>query len=165
MSRRSKTVFSVAGAAITAMIVYHLFGAPIADRVVCRNQLSCIGFAIRLYRQDHSGSCPSNLENLEDIAYGLSKPILHCPGASSQKRTLGESPHEDDYVYVYWPQLLPDMPKTLPGGYPIVYDAKLSNHKGKGINILLVDGSVMWDERARWLTHFAAEHPGTVPPK
>jgi prepilin-type processing-associated H-X9-DG protein len=116
-----------------------------------------------IYRHDHGGSYPPNLE---DIDNGITlKGILHCPGSPSQPQTIGESPHRSDYVYVYWPQLLPDRAKTLPGGYPIVYDAKLSNHKGKGVNILLVDGSVIWDERARWLTHFAAEHPEVIVPK
>jgi prepilin-type processing-associated H-X9-DG protein len=161
MSRRSKIIVSVVGAAITAMIFYHMFGAPIADRVVCRNQLSCLGFVIRFYRDTHSGSYPSKLE---DIEKGLLNGLLHCPGPPSQTQTIGKSPHENDYVYVYWPQLLSDSAKTLPGGYPIVYDAKLSNHNGKGINILLVDGSVIWDERARWLTHFAVEHPEIILP-
>jgi len=155
-------VFLVVGAAITAMIVYHLFGAPIADRVVCRNQLRSIGCGIRLYREAHDGSYPSNLEDFEN---GLLKPLLHCPGSRSQTQTIGESPHENDYVYVHWPQLLPDMAKTLPGGYPLVYDARLSNHNGKGINILLVDGSVIWDEGARWLTRFAVEHPEIILPR
>ncbi len=162
MSRGLKTVSLVVGAAITAMVVYLFLAPSITERYRCRHQLGSIGCAIRLYRQTHSGLYPSNLE---DIDNGLLKPLLHCPGSTLQTQTIGESPYESDYVYVHWPQLLPDSAKTLPGDYPIVYDARLSNHNGKGINILLVDGSVIWDQRARWLTHLAAQHHGIILPK
>ena len=51
-----------------------------------------------------------------------------------------------------------------------MYDRRLSNHGGKGINVLLVDvvnayegirGPTFWfwDEDAKWLREFARGHP------
>jgi prepilin-type processing-associated H-X9-DG protein len=45
------------------------------------------------------------------------------------------------------------------GGYPVMYDCSLENHHGRGINILMLDGSVRWDPGAAWLRQFASQHP------
>lgn len=39
-----------------------------------------------------------------------------------------------------------------------MYDRHLSNHNGKGINILMVDGTVKWDPKAEWLKKFISDH-------
>jgi hypothetical protein len=64
--------------------------------------------------------------------------------------------------------------RAVPGDYPLMYDRRLANHGGKGINVLLVEqtvsaaspgspgsfrGQFFWDEGARWLQQFVREHP------
>ena len=63
-----------------------------------------------------------------------------------------------NYFFVDWSKL-PDGPGTSPGKYPLMYDRRLSNHDGRGINILMADGSIEWDSNAEWLKKFAADHP------
>jgi hypothetical protein len=68
-----------------------------------------------------------------------------------------------DYTYVYWPE-----GTNTPITYPLLYDRRLSNHAGRGINVLLVQGThhrkgapgtILWDPEADWLKGFAREHP------
>jgi hypothetical protein len=46
----------------------------------------------------------------------------------------------------------------------VIYDAKFSNHGGRGINIKMSDNSVMFDEGGKWLKAFAASHPNAKIP-
>jgi prepilin-type processing-associated H-X9-DG protein len=154
MRGKSKIILLVLGIAITVVVV-SLVGASITKRK-CRNQLRSIGCAIELHRETHHGLYPSNLGEMEN---GLVKPVLHCPGVHS--RGQGEA----DYIYVKWPEQTSDASNSLPAEYPVVYDSRLSNHQGKGINVLLVDGSVIWDEQGRWLSQFASDHHGIILPK
>lgn len=68
-----------------------------------------------------------------------------------------------NYFFVDWSKL-PDEPGTSRGKYPLIYDRRLSNHDGRGINILMVDGSIVWDSNVDWLKKFAAEHPNAKLP-
>jgi hypothetical protein len=65
-----------------------------------------------------------------------------------------------DYVYINWSQIL-DTTETdwRSGEYPLFYDRRMSNHKGRGINVVLTNGYVFWDSNAKWLKEFAAKHP------
>lgn len=96
---------------------------------------------------------------------GIAQPVLRCPGVRMQTQGSGDLAHQGDYIYINWGQPLVDTTESLASRYPIVYDAKLSNHKGKGINILLLDGSVIWDEGAHWLYLFATKHKDIPLPK
>ena len=74
-----------------------------------------------------------------------------------------------DYFYLHWPSV-----SGVYTNYPLMYDRRLSNHSGRGINILLVEqtvnpasppspesyhGQFFGDEGAKWLQAFAKEHP------
>jgi prepilin-type processing-associated H-X9-DG protein len=48
--------------------------------------------------------------------------------------------------------------QSFSGELPAAYDRHLNNHGGRGINILMVDGTVRWDPNATWLKQFAAKH-------
>ena len=69
-----------------------------------------------------------------------------------------ETGDNGDYVFLDWSKQSNGFEK-LPSKRPLKYDRRLSNHIGRGINILMVDGSVEWDSNAEWLKKFAAEHP------
>jgi len=80
--------------------------------------------------------------------------LLSCPGVHAN----GKHPDEPaDYIYVNWQQLLGT--NAIPDNYPLIYDRKVSNHCGLGINILPVNGKCFWDFRARWLKNFKRKHP------
>lgn len=151
MRRFSKHISVSLGVVAAVVICILVFGDSVPKRKCC-NQLRSLGCAIMLYRGDHDGAYPSDLASIEN---GMYLPLLQCPGAkkvASNERISGA-----DYVYVNWSPHLPNT-KVLPEDYPIVFDARLSNHDGRGINILLAGGSVIWDENAKWLSAFVASN-------
>lgn len=76
---------------------------------------------------------------------------------SEKKATFGTT-DKGEYFFVDWSKLS-DGPSTSSGKLPLMYDRRMSNHAGRGINILMVDGTVEWDSNAEWLKKFVAEHP------
>ncbi|HOX60211.1 MAG TPA: hypothetical protein PLC99_25320 [Verrucomicrobiota bacterium] len=70
--------------------------------------------------------------------------------------TLGTGDNKD-YYFVDWSKQ-PEPLEKLPSKRPLMYDRRMNNHDGRGINILMVDGSIEWDSNAKWLKRFAAEH-------
>lgn len=66
--------------------------------------------------------------------------------------------NNDHYVFVNWSKL-PDGAGTPSGKYPLAYDRRRSNHGGRGINILMSDGTVEWDSEAQWLKRYSTDHP------
>lgn len=119
----------------------------------CKQQLRSVWVAIELYRQNHTNQFPPNLEGL-NREMGGHLPLA-CPGAETN---LLQSIKDGkiDYFYVDWSEL---SSATNVATYPLIYDRRLANHEGRGINILTVDGSAKWDSNAEWLKKFAAEHP------
>ena len=165
MRRPSTLILVVFGIGAVVMALHFLFVKLDYSRKMCFYQIRSMGSVINLYRDLHDGSYPPNLEDLVACRL-LEKRELHCPGVHNDKTETGDkSSDNSDYIYVNWLKQSQDMTKSLPAKYPLVYDARVSNHKEKGINILLVDGSVIWDEKARWLTHFALDHRSITLPK
>ena len=71
--------------------------------------------------------------------------------------------YKHDYYCIDW-QKLPhnaDMPLNQ---YPLAYDRRMSNHNNRGINILMVGGTVEWDSNVEWLKKFSADHPNAKLP-
>jgi hypothetical protein len=86
--------------------------------------------------------------------------ILSCPGVKSRYIVFTNADSDSDYIYINWEQYLGTNPPSTP--YPVVYDRRLKNHWGFGINIGTFDAQgfhVFWDYRANWLRKFAADHP------
>jgi hypothetical protein len=83
--------------------------------------------------------------------------VLVCPGSNTRDLTFANAIQQSDYVYLNWAALLGT--NSIPGNYPLLYDKRMNNHCGIGINIQPVAGRRFWDFRARWLRRFAAEHP------
>jgi prepilin-type processing-associated H-X9-DG protein len=130
--------------------------ASLAEQQNCKQQLRSLWSAITLYRHDHSNQWPANLESLDKDMVGR---LLTCPGVKTNSGAGSQS----DYFYVDWSKL-PHGADVASGKYPLMYDRRTSNHDGRGINVLMVDGSVEWDSGAAWLKKFAAEHPNAKLP-
>lgn len=75
---------------------------------------------------------------------------------SSVNATLVAPQHEHRYYSVDWVESANSAVGVLKR--PLVYDKCLSNHGGRGINILMADGTVMWDQNASWLKTFAMDN-------
>lgn len=127
----------------------------LAEQLNCKQQLRSVWSAIALYRHDHSNQWPPNLKSLDKDMVGR---LLTCPGVKANSG-IGQS----DYFYVDWSKL-PHGQDATSGKYPLMYDRRTSNHDGRGINVLMLDGSVEWDSNAEWLKKFAAEHPSAKLP-
>jgi hypothetical protein len=68
------------------------------------------------------------------------------------------TPETFDYTYINWSTIFAHV-KEVPGDYPLAYDRTLANHVGRGVYVIKVDGTVIWDEGAYWIRRFSAQHP------
>ena len=127
----------------------------------CQNRLASLRSTFQDYRHDHNWDYPLDLTSSASWMYdGASRStnsvnlLLSCPGAHSH----GKAPQDlSDYTYINWQRLLGA--KAVPGAYPLIYDRKLSNHLGLGINVMTTNGRCFWDFRAHWLKSFISKHP------
>lgn len=83
-------------------------------------------------------------------------PLL-CPSSEQDVGRGKIDATKSDYVYVSW-QALPTNGAVVNGDYPMLYDKRLSNHGGRGIYVMKINGTVIWDQGARWLQSFAASN-------
>jgi hypothetical protein len=143
-----------------------------ARRIDCLSTLRSTGWALGLYCEDHNGTLPKNFSLMSNLV--TTTRLYVCPWDSKTPGSWTNITDWMDYLYVPWPSVT-----GVYTNYPLMYDRRLSNHGGKGINILLVEGAVhpssprypetfhgqfFWDEGAKWLQKFAKEHPDlTVP--
>lgn len=113
---------------------------------------------------ERRGQYPSNLEfiaeqfqvkrwNVRTHIY----PLL-CPGTDTKMRRNGTAESWSDYIYVS-PSVWSGNPAVDVDGFPMAYDQSTSNHGGRGVYVLTVEGRVFWDRGAEWLRRFAREHP------
>jgi hypothetical protein len=137
----------------------------LARRYDCLSVLRSTCFLLNMYRQDHDGELPVDFGALSN--YTSSRLFVFGSGRAAGSWT--NIAEWMDYFYIRWPSVT-----GLYTNYPLMYDRRLSNHGGKGINVLLVEGLVgsaivgkpetfrgqfFWDEDAKWLRAFARDHP------
>lgn len=137
-----------------------------AMRADCLSHLRAIGFLLSSYDEvhNHEGLLPNDLNILTNFVSSLHQ-LMICPGSGNSPALMTKRLEWIDYIYVQWPSA-----KGVYTNYPVLYDRRLSNHAGKGVNVLLGDvvntgGGVQgpirwfWDPNAEWLQKFAREHP------
>jgi len=109
---------------------------------------------------------PSNSDFKKD---NWGSGLLLCPGLptfweelekvyDSAEFDSAEIDERSDYIYVDWSN------RELKHNWewtqcPLIYDRRLSNHGGRGINIIYTDSQIMWDPEAYRLRAFAKAHP------
>lgn len=133
-------------------------------RYECPSHLQDLwGVAMALGRQDDR--LPQDLTSVaakvpiisrQNIYLRLS-PIL-CPGSETPFHRNKPAAEASDYTYINWSSAFAHM-ADIPPEYPLAYDRKLANHLQRGIFVLRVDGSVMWDRGAEWIREFSKRHP------
>jgi hypothetical protein len=84
-------------------------------------------------------------------------PLL-CPGSTTQPGSVTNVDQWTDYLYVPWARYFPSK-RAVPENYPLMYDRRFSNHGGRGVYVLKMNGDVIWDGGAAWLKRFSTEHP------
>jgi hypothetical protein len=127
----------------------------------CRSRLMALRSTFQDYRHDHNWDYPLDITSSASwrfdggsLSTDTVNMLLSCPGAHPQ----GRGPQDlIDYTYIDWQRFLGT--NAVPGEYPLIYDRKLSNHLGLGINVSTVNGRCFWDFRAHWLKGFIAKHP------
>jgi hypothetical protein len=134
----------------------------------CRDLLSVLSFNVRWYRTENGEHRPSDIFCVANAFYSnafspseftnspAARVHLFCPGVGRESSRL-KNVNECDYTYVNWEPFFGT--NSVPNDYPLIYDRRLSNHRGLGINVVTCGGSCFWDYRARWLRAFAAKHP------
>ncbi len=169
---RRKRIFSF------AVVVLLLLGVGITwirrerellIRAICVSVLRSTGSVLGMYCEDYNGNLPGDFSLMGTHNY-LSNASLYIWPRDSRKTGDWKNIKEwMDYIYIPWPSTTEAYAK-----YPLMYDRCLSNHGGKGVNVLLVEqvvhpavppspesfhGQFFWDEGAQWLQKFAEEHP------
>ncbi len=129
----------------------------------CARSLANLCSVITLYRTKFGDDrlLPSHL-TCEGMLHILAWPELCmiCPGTGRDVPQGTISTDDDvDYLYINWSVWYKDTDVEALRDYPLVYDRRLSNHGGKGINVGCMDGSTFWDAGAVWLRDFAKKHP------
>lgn len=115
-------------------------------------------------RSRRSGILPSNLISFAEMFRPRPSHFeshtypLVCPGTESNLGAPKDVHQWMDYIFLDWSLWQADS-ITFGGDYPLMYDRALANHGGRGVYVLRVDGTVIWDPGAEWLKRFAVEHP------
>jgi hypothetical protein len=84
-------------------------------------------------------------------------PVL-CPGSEIPFDKNEFITNVSDYVYINWSSTFGHVAE-VPGEYPLAYDRRLANHLGKGVYVVKVNGSVVWDADAQWIRQFSTKNP------
>jgi len=124
-----------------------------AIRIACQRNLQVLYHAVLLYQNDHK-QVARDLHSVMKNA-DAPKSLAICPGCAKDQANHRQSTL--DYILVDWSSQDPQT-KENTEKYPLIFDARLSNHQG-GVNVIMLDGSAFWDAGAKWLRTFASEHP------
>ena len=118
------------------------------DRQRCRNQIRSAAYCVIEYWHDNNEQFPNTLEEAVERLAGkeMAELLTQCPAKGTTAK----------YIYVNWSRWFTS--GVVPKDYPLVYESNKSRH-GDGINVVLMDESVFWDENARWITDFVKKHP------
>lgn len=112
---------------------------------------------LKEYRHKYDGQYPPDLAAAENFNNpGGKLDFVTCPGVGI--RTLPAAGGTNaDYIYVNWG--LTFGTNDVPGNYPVIYDRRLANHKGLGVNVITMDGRHFFDRHASWLQKFTNSYP------
>jgi hypothetical protein len=162
--KKFATVFGIAGLFLAVISCRHFSSARFErDRLQCQQNHKSAGSTFRSYvNDDHDGDYPHTIRDVyADIGFTNAATVsrmLKCPGFRPSGSASGDVDSRLGYFFVDWSKWF-SRTNPVPDDYPLIYDYQLSNHNGRGINVLVVDGSVFWDEGAHWLQDFARKHP------
>jgi hypothetical protein len=170
MKRKRNTLVVAAGLALLGVAAWWVQQQrALTRRIDCLSALRSTGVALALYRHDFDGNLPPDLALMGAGDHLSSACLFFCPRGHKAPGTWPEVAEWMDYTYVSWPAVA-----EATASYPLMYDRRLANHGGKGINVLIVEqtihpaspgdpgsfhGQFFWDEGAVWLQRFAREHP------
>jgi hypothetical protein len=158
-------------AALDALAIFlPLFWTDRWREADCKRRLQTLHFLVADFSVTHDNRLPRSIDDLPRGTVG--RWILVCPATVENIHQEPENGRYD-YSLMDWSSelhaasadpnvLLFSCPQFA--RYPLICDAHLSNHGGRGINVILVDGTVFWDEDGAWLRDFAKLHPNkTIP--
>ena len=163
---KSRHYVKQAAFGLCAILAAFIITKTILDATRCRNNLrNNLSNGIQLYRLAHEGLYPSDINSVASAFPGLERSKtntdilmgrLTCPGNESRLfRTTNDSVI-GDYIYINWGPHFGT--NAIPMDYPLIYDRRLANHWGLGVNVLTSSRS-FWDFRAKWLKNFSLNHP------
>ncbi len=132
---------------IVALFYILLYAHGCIVRSRCSRQLQSIGCLIYHFREINHGRSPLSLQECLAFFEFPEHYILACPG---RRDTNG-------HHYTYLSLGIAD--STSMELHPIAYDSNFRNHKGKGVMVLLSNGTTLWDREGRWLVAYAIRHP------
>ncbi len=127
-------VFVIVLIIVVALLPFVKYISIRSDRIMCSNNLRELGRASYIYARENNTKFPDSLKVLYDEQYLADKRFVDCPATGK----IG-TPEDPDYIYTAG---LTVKSSSLE---PIIRD-KAKNHS-KGMNILYVNGAVVWEEQ------------------
>jgi hypothetical protein len=125
----------------------------------CQNLIQNVLYEdFRAFRFEHDLHYPVDIAAIENF-HAPDRKVLDfvtCPGVGMRRLTT-DAVTNADYIYINWEPLFGT--NTAPGNYPILYDRRLANHKGLGVNVVTMNGRCFFDFRGRWLKNFSLKYP------
>jgi hypothetical protein len=132
-----------------------------ANRSQCRRSLRSLEIAVKAYLSDNDGHSPRTLDDaLSNIGFPDAEKAartLRCPGLNGRAAVGTDVAARMGFRFIDWSKWFGET-NTPPDYFPLIYDASLQNHEGKGVNVVSVGARIWWDEGAGWLRDFAAKH-------
>ena len=107
-----------------------------ARRTQCMSNLSQIGRLCMVYAVEHDEHFPPDFKALEDLA-DVSPKVFVCPTTGKQPGDFASVDEWSDYV------LVPNRSGNDAAGTVLAF-SKRECYRGKGGNVLTVDGAVQW---------------------
>ncbi len=130
------TTFAVIGILAGMMLPAVASARERARRTRCMSNLSQIGKCCQMYALDHDGKLPSSFTDLADYV-GDTPSLFVCPSTDSEPGDFASVDQWTDYV------LVPNRSEEDPGNAVLAF-SKPDSHRGRGGNVLTVDGRVQW---------------------
>lgn len=108
-----------------------------SHRSRCMSNLSQIGKGCAMYAIDHNEAFPTSFRSLTN--YINNPKIYICPSSRTKSGTMDTVDQWSDYI------LVTNLNAAMASDLVLAY-CKPGNHTNAGINVLAIDGSVMWQE-------------------
>ena len=169
-----KKIFLACGIVLLGAFVFQIW-IGFAGELQCRKKLTSIFVAtLKMYRNDHDQNYPDSLAILaewfmnpiydsekkelsqdEELQHKASLIFGKCPCSKTHMGPFSSIDRWGDYVYVAWT----NNGRDAHADYPLAYERSVSHHFRRGVNVILVDGTVFWDSNASFIRQFVEQHP------
>ena len=133
---RALIVVAIVGILAAIPGLYH--ARAVALQAVCASNMRQVSISLMMYADEYKGEYPPDLPALVSEGYLPEPAILQCPAMRDEHAYATSSDSQAAYIYIR-PEALKEIKD--PSTHIVLYESP-TNHDGRGINVLYVDGHV-----------------------